>query len=227
MRLATSLVILAGGALSGPYVYRHGLYGHGLPVRARGLELIGITSAQVILESSSGVSGTLYIEQWPNLIGGVGAHIRIHGRVAGLETGLHGFHVHAVGNTSENCLAAGGHFNPDQVEHGARCGVHATDSAPFLPTVILSCDEKESHAGDLGNIATPILGETNIDLVDRILTLGDGGVRDIAGRAIVIHAGSDDLGVGTGEAEEGSKKTGNAGGRVACGVIQLQGEEEK
>ena len=53
--------------------------------------------------------------QWPNIIGGVGAHIRIHGRVAGLETGLHGFHVHAVGNTSENCLAAGGHFNPDQV----------------------------------------------------------------------------------------------------------------
>jgi len=234
MRLATSLLILAGGALSGPYVYHrrlyghgHGLYGHGLPARARGLEVIGITSAQVRLESGSGVSGTLYIEQWPNIIGGVGAHIRIHGRVAGLETGLHGFHVHAVGNTSENCLAAGGHFNPDQVEHGARCGVHATDSAPFLPTVILSCDAKESHAGDLGNIATPLFGETSIDLVDRILTLGDGGVRDIAGRAIVIHAGSDDLGVGTGDAEEGSKKTGNAGGRVACGVIELQGEEEE
>ena len=130
-------MILVGGALSGPYVFHrglyghgHGLYGHGLPARARGLEVIGITSAQVRLESSSGVSGTLYIEQvrikrqygrkyptpqWPNIIGGVGAHIRIHGRVAGLETGLHGFHVHAVGNTSENCLAAGGHFNPDQV----------------------------------------------------------------------------------------------------------------
>ena len=45
--------------------------------------------------------------------------------------------------------------------------------------MILSCDEKESHAGDLGNIATPILGETSIDLVDRILTLGDGGVRSV------------------------------------------------
>ena len=32
---------------------------------------------------------------------------------------------------------------------------------------------------------------------------------------------------GTGDAEEGSKATGNAGGRVACGVIQLQGEEEE
>ena len=56
-------MILAGGVLSGPYVYRHGLYGHGLPAKARGLEVIGITSAQVNLESSSGVSGTLYIEQ--------------------------------------------------------------------------------------------------------------------------------------------------------------------
>merc|ERR1719510_2137743 len=218
MRFATSLLILAGSALSGPF---YGMYGHGFPTR--GLEVIGVTSAQVELESSSGVSGTLYIEQWPNLIGGLGAHVRIHGRVAGLERGLHGFHVHAVGNTSENCLAAGGHFNPGQVEHGARCGVHASDSAPFLPTVILSCDPKESHAGDLGNIATPLLGDTNIDLVDTLLTLGDGGERDIAGRAIVIHAGSDDLGTGTGDAEEGSKKTGNAGGRVACGVIEVVG----
>ena len=94
-----------------------------------------------------------------------------------------------------------------------------------LNQVIVSCDEKESHAGDLGNIATPIFGDTSIDLVDRILTLGDGGLRsvlinqnaivtellliggpeievywflmwrDIAGRAIVIHAGTDDLGV--------------------------------
>merc|ERR1712060_92026 len=131
MMLASYLLLVAGGALAGPYIHRHGLYGFGLPERARGLEVIGIASAQVRLESSSGVSGTLYIEQWPNLIGGLGAHVRIHGRIAGLERGLHGFHVHAVGNTSENCLAAGGHFDPDQVEHGARGGVHATDSAPF------------------------------------------------------------------------------------------------
>ena len=54
---------MAGGALAGPYIHRHGLYGFGLPARARGLEVIGIASAQVRLESSSGVSGTLYIEQ--------------------------------------------------------------------------------------------------------------------------------------------------------------------
>merc|ERR1712060_328740 len=223
MMLASYLLLVAGGALAGPYIHRHGLYGFGLPARARGLEVIGIASAQVRLESSSGVSGTLYIEQWPNLIGGLGAHVRIHGRIAGLERGLHGFHVHAVGNTSENCLAAGVHFNPDQVKHGARCGVHATDSAPFLPTVILSCDPKESHAGDLGNIATPLFGETSIDQVDTILSLGDGGERDIAGRAIVIHAGADDLGVGTGDAEEGSKIPGTLVEELLVGSLRCRG----
>merc|ERR1712004_207397 len=156
MRLAASILLLAGGCLAGPYIYHHGHYGLGPVARTRGLESIGVTGAQVRLESSSGVSGTLYIEQWPNIIRQFGSHVRIHGRVVGLERGLHGFHVHVNGNTSENCL-------------------------------------------------------------------GDGGERDIAGRAIVIHAGSDDLGTGTGDAEEGSKKTGNAGGRVACGVIEVVG----
>merc|ERR1712130_548284 len=124
MRFATSLLILAGSARSGPF---YGMYGHGFPTR--GLEVIGVTSAQVKLESSSGVSGTLYIEQWPSLIGGVGAHIRIHGRVAGLETGLHGFHVHAVGNTSDNCLAAGGTSTP--IKSSTEPGVEFTQQTPF------------------------------------------------------------------------------------------------
>ena len=132
-RLAAYLLLLAGGCHAGPYVYHHGHYGLGPVARTRGLEAIGVTSAQVRLESNSGVSGTLYIEQvwrrtqinleistliltqWPNIIREFGSHVRIHGRVVGLERGLHGFHVHVNGNTSENCLAAGGHFNPGQV----------------------------------------------------------------------------------------------------------------
>ena len=58
--------------------------------------------------------------------------------------------------------------------------------------------------------------------MDTVITLGDGGDRDVANRAIVVHAGEDDLGLGVGDAAEGSKKTGNAGGRVACGIIKLQ-----
>merc|ERR1719500_528095 len=182
--------------------------------------LLGVPTASVTLESSSGVTGTINIEQW-------GDHVRIHGRVFGLSAGLHGIHVHAVGDTGDNCLAAGGHFNPDAVEHGARCGVHLSPTFPYLPTIITSCDEKESHAGDLGNLKVTVFGEARIDIADTSLTLGDGGARDIADRSIVIHAGTDDLGLGTGAVEEGSKATGNAGGRVACGVIQLQGEKEE
>jgi len=63
---------------------------------------------------------------------------------------------------------------------------------------------------------------TFIEIVDDVITLGDGGDRDVANRAIVVHAGEDDLGLGVGDAAEGSKKTGNAGGRVACGIIKLQ-----
>ena len=54
-----------------------------------------------------------------------------------------------------------------------------------------------------------------------MISLGDGGRHDVAGLAVVVHAGEDDLGRGRGDKEEGSKKTGNAGGRVACGIIEL------
>jgi len=144
----------------------------------------------------SGVKGTLTLIQGPG-------HVRIYGKIFGLEAGPHGFHVHMNGDTGDNCKAAGGHFNPDMNEHSA-------------PTSALR------HAGDLGNIMTPANSPiTGFEFVDEVITLGDGGVRDIANRAIVVHAGEDDLGLGVGEAAEGSKKTGNAGGRVACGIIKL------
>ena len=58
-------------------------------------------------------------------------------------------------------------------------------------------------------------------MLDKIITLGDGSTRDVAGRAVVVHAGEDDLGRGVGDKAESSKKTGNAGARVACGLITL------
>ena len=41
--------------------------------------------------------------------------ILIHGKIFGLEPGKHGFHVHAVGDLSNDCKASGGHFNPQMV----------------------------------------------------------------------------------------------------------------
>jgi len=74
------------------------------------------------------------------------------------------------------------------------------------------------HVGDLGNIYAGNDGVAIIDVQDSHLSLN--GLNSIIGRGVVIHAGKDDLGKG---GDEGSLKTGNAGGRVACAVIGRAG----
>mmetsp|Transcript_1492 Transcript_1492/g.3714 ORF Transcript_1492/g.3714 Transcript_1492/m.3714 type:complete len:147 (+) Transcript_1492:277-717(+) len=91
--------------------------------------------------------------------------------------------------------SCGGHFNPHQKNHGG-------------PT------DAERHAGDLGNVIADHQGICKVDIVDRQIPLSGPG--SILGRAVVVHALKDDLGKG-GDAE--SLKTGNAGSRVACGVV--------
>jgi len=125
----------------------------------------------------------------------------IRGLIKGLTPGLHGFHVHEFGDLSKGCESAGGHYNPAGVDHG---------------------DLAEGHVGDLGNIEADQDGVARFKIVARRIDLS--GDRSIVGRAIVIHADEDDLGKG---GDEESLKTGNAGERVACGVIRLrQGIEE-
>ncbi|KAJ1362373.1 Extracellular superoxide dismutase [Cu-Zn] [Parelaphostrongylus tenuis] len=72
------------------------------------------------------------------------------------------------------------------------------------------------HVGDLGNIFIPYGGSAVISLTDRMIKLS--GQYSVVGRAIVIHEKADDLGRGNSSL---SKTTGNAGGRVACGVIRM------
>lgn len=120
---------------------------------------------------------------------------QVTGKITGLAPGPHGFHVHQFGDYSGGCGTTGGHFNPHGKEHGA------------------SYDENR-HAGDLGNIIAGENGEANVDLIDTLIPLS--GPNSIIGRAIVVHAGEDDLGKG---GFEDSKTTGHAGGRLACGVV--------
>ena len=123
----------------------------------------------------------------------------IKGTVTGLEPGLHGFHIHEFGDMSKGCESMGGHYNPDGVDHG---------------------DEQEGHVGDLGNITADESGVAKINIVsNRIVLMGD---RSIVGRGVVVHADKDDLGQG---GDEESLKTGNAGDRLACGVITLRSAE--
>ena len=166
-----------------------------------------------LVPGSANVTGSLELRRY-------GQGVILLGKVVGLAPGLHGFHVHMTGDTGNTCKAAGGHFNPDMVDllysliFFLHCLSFQNDhSSPYSPM---------RHAGDLGNILThPDLPVTLVHIYDAVISLGDGGPRDVEGRAIVIHAGEDDLGRGEGDKAEESKKTGNAGSRVACGIIKL------
>merc|ERR1712222_59209 len=151
-----------------------------------------IAVVELVSAGGSSVKGQIYLSYRDGLT-------KVWGTVFDLSLGLHGFHIHQNGKLNNNCKAAGGHFNPAGANHGG-------------PT------DDERHAGDLGNIRTFNTKITRIEKVDRVITLGDDGIHDVSGRAIVIHAGEDDLGLGE---DDGSLKTGNAGSRVACGVIRL------
>ena len=104
-----------------------------------------------------------------------------------------------TGDTGDGCKAAGGHFNPDDNPHSDPGDDNDDDEHD-------DDDEDDDpgseirHAGDLGNIFTwEESTNTWVNLVDNVITLGDGGEKDVAGRAIVVHAGRDDLGRGTGD----------------------------
>lgn len=116
--------------------------------------------------------------------------LQIMAQISGLQPGKHGFHVHEFGNCAcDDAVCAGGHFNPTNQPHGG-------------------FDSKERHIGDFGNLVADEQGNATYDRVDRDAALN--GPYSIIGRGLIIHADADDL---------VSQPTGNAGARVACGVI--------
>lgn len=104
------------------------------------------------------------------------------------------FHVHEKGDCSAvDASSAGGHFNPAAQAHGcAGNGPH--------------------HAGDMDNLQANAEGHVDVDVHLRGVTLGGGAANDIGGRALVVHADADDY---------HSQPAGNAGARIACGVIRI------
>lgn len=120
----------------------------------------------------------------------------IKGTITGLQPGEHGFHIHEFGDMSKGCESMGGHYNPDDEMHG---------------------NLEKGHVGDLGNITADDNGTASFSIqANRVDLIGE---RSVVGRGIVVHANPDDLGKG---GDEESKKTGNAGDRLACGVITLR-----
>jgi Cu-Zn family superoxide dismutase len=115
--------------------------------------------------------------------------------VKGLPAGEHAFHVHAVGKCEPPFTSAGGHFNPAAKKHGIEAAAG-------------------HHAGDMPNLHIPASGELVVEVMNDSITLAKGQPNSVfqpAGTAFVIHAGKDDY---------KTDPTGDAGGRIACGVIQ-------
>lgn len=118
--------------------------------------------------------------------------IKIVADVNGLKPGKHGFHVHEHGDCSGgDGMKAGGHFNPTNSKHGGP-------------------DSPERHVGDLGNLEADTTGYAHYERVDTLIALE--GPDSIIGRSIMIHADPDDF---------VTQPTGNSGGRIACGKIEL------
>lgn len=125
--------------------------------------------------------------------------LRIHYEITGLEDGLHGFHIHEYGDLTEGCSSACSHFNPFGKKHG---GLHS----------------KERHEGDLGNVLSND-GVSKGSLFAKGLCLKTNSKLSVLGRMFIVHEKEDDLGMG---GNEESLITGNAGARLACGVIGLK-----
>jgi Cu-Zn family superoxide dismutase len=115
--------------------------------------------------------------------------------VEGLEAGVKSVLMKSLGTREPTFNSAGGHFNPQSKKHG----MMASDG---------------HHAGDMPNLDIPASGELKLEVVNNAVSLDKAAANSLfkpEGTALVIHATVDDY---------KTDPTGNAGGRIACGVIQ-------
>jgi superoxide dismutase, Cu-Zn family len=114
-------------------------------------------------------------------------------QVDGLTPGEHGFHIHETGDCSAaDFTSAGGHFDPRGHKHGAP-------------------GAEEHHAGDFGNLLADDQGKATMKTTVDYINLTEGEA-PVVGKAVIVHDKKDDL---------TTQPTGDAGGRVACGIIEL------
>jgi Cu-Zn family superoxide dismutase len=124
--------------------------------------------------------------------------VQIEAKLAGLPpNSKHAIHIHQYGDlTSKDGKSAGDHYNPMHHQHA-------------LPNV------EERHAGDFGNLESDLNGQANFKLIVDNISLA-GRLNPIIGRSVVVHAKPDD----------GSQPSGNAGDRVAVGVIGVKNPKD-
>jgi Cu-Zn family superoxide dismutase len=144
-------------------------------------------SATASLHPTKGnsVSGTVNFRQ-------KGDVVLVEARISGLNPyGTNAIHIHEKGNCSAaDGSSAGGHFNPSSSQHGGPTGA-------------------VRHGGDLGNLKADANGNAQMSIEVAGISVGS-GPDSIIGRAVIVHAGADDL---------KTQPSGNSGARVACGLI--------
>ncbi len=114
--------------------------------------------------------------------------------------GVHAVHLHVTGDcSSPDGNSAGGHWNPTTDQHGQFGAAHF-------------------HLGDIGNMTVAADGTGSVTLTTDKWTAGDGANTDVVGHAVVVHGGVDDF---------KTQPTGNAGPRIACGVVTASAKLEK
>lgn len=158
--------------------------------------VLGTAVAKLEARSGSEVTGTVTFTERQTTRDGVNVRVvDVRYDITGITPGeTRGFHIHEVGDCSApDASSAGPHFNPGQHEHGGM-------------------DHPMSHAGDLGNITANPAGRAE-GLITDMTKFSFQGDTNIIGRAVVVHAKADDL---------TSQPAGNAGPRVACGVITVE-----
>jgi Cu-Zn family superoxide dismutase len=122
-----------------------------------------------------------------------GDKVQLAANISGLKPGQeHGFHIHDKGDCSSgDGMSTGGHFNPQGKPH----------AHPSTP---------DRHAGDLFGLKADDYGNAKLSTQLDVITVTEGPT-GIIGRGLIVHAQPDDY---------KTQPTGNAGARVACGVIQ-------
>ena len=119
--------------------------------------------------------------------------VQVYGKLMNLAPGRTvALHVHETGSCADMGNAAGGHFNPDKKPH----------SHP---------DDTNGHAGDLPNLTADANGVATINYVNKKISAADAGKYSVNRLAFIVHSGADDY---------KSQPAGNAGDRVACGIIE-------
>jgi superoxide dismutase, Cu-Zn family len=122
-----------------------------------------------------------------------GGKVTMTVKLTGLAPGTHAIHLHEKGDCSDpEAKAAGPHWNPSSEAHG-------------------QWGHGAFHHGDIGNLEADAKGEATLTVTTDLWTIGGPAASDVIGRAVVVHEKADDF---------QTQPTGNAGGRIGCGVVE-------